>query len=381
MKKEILVVTGTRAEYGLLRSTMDELRKNKRFSLSVLVTGMHTLKKYGNTQAEVKKDGYPIGATVPVDEDDEQYQALAKEIKGIGDFLMRAQPDCVLLLGDRDEPFAAAIAAAHLRIPIAHIHGGDRSGFVIDEPIRHSITKFSDLHFTICPSSAARVRQLGEESWRVKVVGAPGFDEILSMKYASRAMVAKELGLDLSRRWILAVQHPTVTDPTPLGEQIRPLLQILEQEYPDDEKIVIYPNSDTGSNVFIAELEKMEGKEHFHLFRNLPRETFLNVFKQAACMVGNSSAGIIESGALHIPALSIGGRQRDRERGPNVLEAGYDKGSVRKGLQRVMSPAFMQMTKRAKSPYGRGGVGKKIVVLLEKLLDDPRLGRKQFIDT
>ena len=319
-------------------------------------------------------------ATVPVSEKDEQYQSLAKETKGIGDFLMHSRPDCVLVLGDRDEPLAAAMAAAHLNIPIAHIHGGDRSGFVIDEPTRHALTKFSNLHFTICPSSGRRVRQLGEEPWRVHVVGAPGFDEILSMRYSSRAAVAKKLKLDPTRRWILVVHHPTVTDPIPLKEQVKPLLYVLGTEYKDDEKIVVYPNSDTGSAAFIEEFEKMERKDRFHLFRTFERETFLNVFKQAACMVGNSSAGIIESGALHIPILSIGGRQRDRERGSNVLEADYDATNICKGMQKVLSPDFVKMTKKAKSPYGKGGVGKKIVALLERLLNHPRLRYKEFND-
>jgi GDP/UDP-N,N'-diacetylbacillosamine 2-epimerase (hydrolysing) len=379
-KKTVLVVTGTRAEYGLLRSTMDAIALQKSLELKVLVTGMHTLKTYGNTQSLIKKDRYPIAKTVSLAEGDQPNQAFAKELIGIGSYLEQNKPDLLLLLGDRDEPMAAAIAAAHLQIPIAHIHGGDRSGYVIDEFIRHSLTKFSHLHFTISPSSTKRVLQLGEEKWRVHTVGAPGFDQILFLEYPSRVDLARTLKLDPNKKWMLVLEHPTVSDSTPLRDQIAPLLNVITEEYPEYEKAIIYPNSDTGSDVFIKEIEKLRNRKNVHLFRSLPREEYLSLMKYAAALVGNSSSGIIESGALKIPTLNIGGRQRGRERGKNVIEVEYDISSIRKGLGKVLSSQFASVAKKAKSPYGTGGTGKKIAALIARHINDPRLPKKDFID-
>ncbi len=379
-KKEVLVVTGTRAEYGLLRSSMDAILKDKRLSLKVLVTGMHTLKRYGHTVKEITKDGYSISKIISVSENDSPNAAFAKETEGIGRYLKQNRPDLLLLLGDRDEPLAAAIAAAHLQIPIAHIHGGDRSGFVIDEFIRHSLTKFSHLHFAISPSSSKRILQLGEEAWRVHTTGAPGFDEILTLKYPSRISLAKTLALDPEKKWLLVLHHPTISDSTPMKEQIRPLLDIVTKEYPEYEKIVIYPNSDSGSAIFIQEIEKLKNRKDVHLFRSLPRSKYLSVMKYARAMIGNSSSGIIESGALKIPSLTIGGRQSGRERGPNVIEVGYDTSSIQRGIKKVLSSEFAEATKKSKSPYGTGGVGKKVGALIAKYITDPRLLKKEFID-
>jgi len=379
-KKTILVVTGTRAEYGLLRSTMDAIRVRKDLTLSVLVTGMHTLKAFGNTQALIKKDGYPVAATVSIKESDSHTDALAKEIAGIGAYLERKRPDLVLVLGDRDEPLAAALAAAHLQIPIAHVHGGDRSGFVIDEFIRHSLTKFSHLHFAICKSSRNRILQIGEESWRVFNVGAPGFDEILGTKLIARERLARELKLNPDRRWILVMQHPTISDSVDIRSQIRPLLEVLRNDYPQHEKIIVYPNSDNGSNIFIAEIKKFSDLPNFHIFKNLSRDLFLAAQKHSDAIVGNSSSGIIESGALRTPSLTIGGRQRDRDRGANVVEANYDASGIRKGLRYILSPVFKKTVQNSKSPYGAGGAGKKIAKLIALQICNPKLLQKRFVD-
>jgi GDP/UDP-N,N'-diacetylbacillosamine 2-epimerase (hydrolysing) len=378
-KKKILVVTGTRAEYGLLRSTMDALLKKHSVSLDVLVTGIHTLKLYGNTQEEVVADGYPVGIIVPILPEDSMFESLAKELIGIGRYLEVNRPDCILVLGDRGEALAGALAAAHTGIPIAHIHGGDRSGYVIDEPIRHSITKFAHLHFVICPSSEKRVLQLGEESWRVHMVGAPGMDEIVTLQTVSREEIAERLSLDPSKRWILVVHHPTINDPIPLQDQIVPLMKVLQDTYGEDEKILVYPNSDKGADVFIREIKNNQGPR-FHIHESLPRSLFLNVFAQSVAIVGNSSAGIIESGGLHIPSLTIGGRQSDRERGQNVVHSGYSESEIQKGLSQILSESFRKHAKEVSSPYGEGGTGTRIADLIVKNLEDTRLLAKEFID-
>ena len=241
------------------------------------------------------------------------------------------------------------------------MHGGDRSGFVIDEFIRHSLTKFSHLHFAICKSSRNRILQLGEESWRVFNVGAPGFDEILGTKLIARERLALELKLDPNRQWILAVQHPTISDPVDIRSQIKPLLEVLRKDYPQHEKIIVYPNSDKGSNIFIEEIKKVANLPRFHVFKNLRRDLFLAAQKNSAAIVGNSSSGIIERGA-------------------NVVEANYDASGIRNGLRCVLSPVFKKTVQKAKSPYGAGGAGKKIAKLIALQIRNPKLLKKRFVD-
>lgn len=370
-RKKVLVVTGTRAEYGLLRSTMDAIRKDKRLTLSVLVTGMHTLRKYGNTQMEVKRNGYPIVATVPVREKDEQYQALAKETKGIGDFLARSLPDCVLVLGDRDEPLAAAIAAAHLNIPIAHIHGGDVTGTGVDENIRHAITKFAHLHFPATAQSAMRLKALGEESWRITTVGTPGLDGLRVQRSAPRRNVARELGLDVSRPWMVIVQHPTPFDKTPLQMQIREVLNAIAC-FPDHEKIIVYPNSDTGSNLFLKAISGLRGKR-YHVFPSLPRERYASVIAQSEVLVGNSSSGIIEAAFLGTPTVDIGNRQKGRECGQSVITAPYNTVAIEKAIRRSVALKRKQGGRAFISPYGEGKAGEKIARILATKLSKPNL--------
>lgn len=378
LKKKILVVTGTRAEYGLLRSTMDALRADARVDMRMLVTGMHTLASFGNTQNEIRQDGYQIAARVPIRESDDMLGALSREIAGIRAYCDRSRPDCIVVLGDRDEPLAAAIVAAHLNIPLAHIHGGDVSGTTtVDNAIRGAITKFAHLHFPTTALGASRIRAFGEEPWRIHAVGAPGLDQIKHMRFPTRAETARTLGLDPARRWILAVHHPTPFDETPIMEQIRPLMTALVQDFPDDEKIVIYPNSDTGTRSFVREIERARSQSRMHIRRTMPRDLYLAAFRHAACIVGNSSSGIIESTSLRVPSVSVGTRQSNRERGANVIASGYDRTSITRSLRRALSQAFRRISDRAKSPYGRGTAGRDIARYICSGLEDPRIMRKR----
>lgn len=376
-KKIILAVTGTRAEYGLLKSSIDGIRASKKLRLKLLATGMHTQKKFGYTLNDIKKDGVPVDCVVKIGENDSMLASLSKEISGIERYCLRHRPDIILVLGDRDEPFAAAIVGGHLNIPVAHIHGGDVSSGVVDDYIRHSITKFSHLHFTISKHSQARVLQLGEEKWRVFNVGSPGLDNLARFPRQSKKELALSLRLDAGKPWFIVLQHPTPLDSVAMKNQIIPTLQAVRQF--DAEKIIIYPNSDTGSDVFIKEIQKLPLKKGFHAHKSLTRNVYLSLLRASAVLAGNSSSGIIESGYFRLPTVNIGKRQQGRECGKNVIHVGYNKKEISKAIAKAQTRAFASICQKSAHPYGSGNAGKKIVSILERLPINAKLLDKKFV--
>ncbi|MDP3900339.1 MAG: UDP-N-acetylglucosamine 2-epimerase [bacterium] len=375
-KKTILVVTGSRAEYGLLKSTVKEIIASKKLELKLLVTGMHTLKKYGLTINEIKKDKLPIANVVKISEKADMADALAQEIVGIKKYCQKNRPDLILVLGDRDEPFAAAIVGGHLGIPVGHIHGGDVSGVVVDDYIRHSITKFSHLHFTASKYSQQRVLKLGEENWRVFNVGAPGWDSLKEEKFLSRQELADKFNLDKNRKWFLVLQHPAPLENISVAEQIKPTLKAIAGY--EAEKIIIYPNSDTGSELVIKEINKYQGKSNYHLYKNLNRVIYLSLFKHCDVLIGNSSSGIIESGFFRLPTVNIGNRQLGREADKNVIHVNYNQADIKKAIELALADNFKKKIKVGKNIYGNGSAGKKIVKILENMTYDYKLLAKKF---
>ncbi|PIR93157.1 UDP-N-acetylglucosamine 2-epimerase (hydrolyzing) [Candidatus Falkowbacteria bacterium CG10_big_fil_rev_8_21_14_0_10_43_10] len=375
-KKIILVVTGTRAEYGLLESTIKEIMKSKKLELRLLVTGMHTLKRYGLTINEIKKDKLPITKVVKIKERSDMLDALAQEIIGIKKYCEKNRPDLILVLGDRDEPFAAAITGGHLGIPVGHIHGGDVSGAVVDDYIRHAITKFSHLHFTASKYSRQRVLKLGEEKWRVFNVGAPGWDNLKEEKYLNRQELADKFKLDKNKKWFLVLQHPAPLENISVIRQITPTLKAIARH--DAEKIIIYPNSDTGSDIIARTINNYRGRKNYHINKSLERKVYLSFLKHGDLLIGNSSSGIIESGFFKLPTVNIGNRQSGRETGRNVIHAGYEEKGITRAISRALSADFRENIKMENNIYGSGAAGKKIVKILERVAYDHKLLAKKF---
>lgn len=375
-KKRVLIVTGTRAEYGLLRPLMRAIQKSKKLSLEVLVTGMHTLPQHGETTNEIRDDGMPIVDVVPIAADDTMAGALGKEIIGIGKYCAQNRPDLIVVLGDRDESFAGAIVGGHLGIPVAHIHGGDKTGFVVDEYIRHATTKFSHLHFAATKASARRIKLLGEEAWRIFVVGGPGLDELRSLKTLSQKDIAKKYGLSLNESWNVVLMHPVALEKTSLNNQIAPLLK--QANALAGEKVILYPNADTGSDVFIVEIEKYRSAPNTHVFRHIPRVDLIALLKNADLLIGNSSMGIIDASYLKIPTVNVGSRQAFRERGSNVVDCDYTEASIQKAIQKASSPAFKKKVLQGKSPYGDGKATARIVRIIEQNIDRLDLFQKKL---
>lgn len=372
-KRSVLVITGTRAEYGLLRPVLRKILKSKKLELKLLVTGMHTLSAFGSTIDDIKRDGIPITHVVPITTADSMLAALSKEIAGIEAWAVQHKPNMVMVWGDRDEAFAGAIVAGHLQIPLVHIGGGDVSGHGVDEKIRHAISKFAHLHFAISQQSASRLKKLGEESWRIQVSGTTAFEDTQML---SKKDLAQKLGLPPNVPWVLVSQHATSQDTAPIKTQITETIEGLK--HVAGAHIWIYPNSDTGADVIVSALQKLEGEPNVFVFKSLSHENYISLLSHADVVVGNSSSGIVEAGYFHTPVVNIGNRQKGRECGKNVMQVGYVRADITKAVLKALSPSFKAFCKKAKHPYGNGKASKQIVSALEKIRIDEKLVYKKI---
>lgn len=380
--RRILVLTGTRAEYGLLKSSMEAISRHEMLSLTVVATGMHLSPRYGRTVDEITADGFTVDRKVLMQLEGDSGAAMAKSLgigtAGLAEAFESLDPDVVLLLGDRDEALAGALAAAHMNVPVAHVHGGDSMhGAVIDDSIRHAITKFAHIHFPASEQSAERIRRMGEEEWRITVSGAPGLDDVLSREYDSPEDVLAMYDLNPDRSLLLVVQHPVTTQAERAGEQMAATLDAVTSF--DAQVVVIYPNSDAGSEKIIAELGSRPFDDQVHLFQSLPREEYLGMLAAADVMVGNSSSGIIEAPSFDLPVVDVGPRQEGRERADNTVSVPHDSEVIRDAIERCLSDdSLRDRADSCQNPYNHGGAGKRICERLAKLRLDESLIRKQL---
>lgn len=381
MKRKIAVVTGTRAEYGLLRPVLKAIQAEPRLEVLLVVTGMHLSHEFGYTVGEIEGDGFRIDARVDMLLSSDSPEAMAKSvglgILGMAQAWERLRPDMILVLGDRVEPLAAVIAGAYMNIPIAHIHGGDRTAGGLDESARHAITKFAHIHFPATKGSAERILGMGEDEWRVHVVGSPALDALLNEPSLGRAALADKYGLEVSGPLILVLQHPVTTEVDQASSQMRETLEaVVMLGYP---AVVIYPNSDAGGRRMIEVIREHEGRPFIKAFKSLPRSDYLGMMKVASVMVGNSSSGIIDAPSLGLPAVNIGIRQEGRERGKNVIDVGHDRQEILKGMKKAISDqGFLAEVRKCESPYGEGKTGPRIADILGRIEITPRLLQKKI---
>ena len=326
---------------------------------------------------------YPIKKIIPMyDENDSSNSALGKAVgRSIINFtevLTELKPDMLLILGDRYEPLVAAIASSTLKIPIAHIHGGDISiGGHADDSVRHAITKFAHIHLPATEQSAERIIRMGEEEWRVHVVGSPVLDIILNETLLPAEALSEKLGLDLSRPLILLVQHPVTTQANEAAEQMRETLEaIVEIGNPT---VLLYPNSDTGGRRMIEVIKEYEKQTFIKTFKSLPRREYLSMMKAAGVMVGNSSSGIIEAPSFGLPVVNIGIRQEGRERGHNIIDVNHNKPEIIKAVEKAITDKeFLTEVKKCQSPYGDGKAAPRITEILNKVEITPQLLQKKI---
>ncbi len=370
MRLRVAAVTGSRAEFGLLRPILQELRRRQGVDLKLAVTGLHLLAGYGNTIEDIRKSGVPIEGTVPMYEgevEDPNYhgKALARGVDGFTRLLSEWRPQWVLVLGDRLEPLAAVLAASTLNLAIAHIHGGDRAtGSHIDEQIRHAITKFAHLHLAATEASAERVRKLGEETWRIHVVGAPALDAIRTLEVPAEADVRKRLGLPSKGAYGVFVYHATIHAGERAGEEARLALSTLLEAV--GHVVALRPNNDAGNQHVRAALASMD-PARVRTFDHLEPALYYGALTNAAVMVGNSSSGIIEARFFGLPVVNVGERNFGRECAKNVAFVDAEVKAVKAALLRARDDkAYRKVCRTCPNPYGKGNAAKSIADAIEK---------------
>ncbi|MGE5111018.1 MAG: UDP-N-acetylglucosamine 2-epimerase [Acidobacteriaceae bacterium] len=382
MSRRIGVVTVARSDYGIYFPVLKLLQSDSDFDLQLIVAAAHFSPQFGNTIEEIEKDGFPISARVPVPMQDDSQQEVARAIgEGLHRFAATyeaVRPDILLVLGDRYEMFAAATAALPLRIPVAHIHGGELTLGAIDDAMRHCITKLSHIHFAATEEYGRRIRQLGEEPWRVHVTGSPVVDVILGLQPITKQQLESEIGLDLPGS-LLVTFHPVTLDEAAAPERISNLLDALAQL--DFSLIFTYPNADSGSNDIIREVRMfVKERRNARLFPNLGFRKYQSLQKYVAAMVGNSSSGFVEAACARLPVVNIGSRQEGRLRTPNIIDVPCDVTAIVSAIRKATDPAVRESAATMKNPYGDGHSAEKIVATLKALPPRPKLLKKKFQD-
>ncbi len=375
--RTIAVVTGTRAEFGLLTPIMKAIRADRRFRLQVIAAGQHFVANRGNTWKEIPRAGFRIDAKIKAPEPTRATawmgEALGDMTAGFSRLFARMRPDWLLVLGDRAEPLAAALAATELGgIAIAHLHGGEVTGHRLDDQGRRLLSAMAHLHLAATPLSARRLKAMGEAPWRIRRVGAPGLDSILGASRVQRRDILPRYGLSASEPFLILAQHAVPHQADQARRQVLETLKALRLvKLP---VIATAPNTDRGGEVILRELRKAASAGHLRrLVPSMPHRDYLALLSHAAALVGNSSSGIIEAPAFGTPAVDIGVRQAGRERSAQVIPVPHRAEAIAGGIRKALSSAFLRRIARIRSPYGDGHTTPKVVRLLATLPLDERL--------
>ncbi|MGE5503037.1 MAG: UDP-N-acetylglucosamine 2-epimerase [Actinomycetota bacterium] len=368
-RRRICIVTCTRAEYGLLHWLIKEVQAEPEFELQLVVGGTHLSPQYGNTVAEIERDGIPIAERVDMlvagDTPEAAAHTAAKGLAGLGEALGRLKPHVVVLLGDRYEILAAALAATLHRIPIAHIHGGEATEGAVDDAIRHAVTKLAHLHFVAAEDYARRVIQMGEDPARVFNVGAPALDNLRRTPLPGRAELEAGLGMALASPLLMVTYHP-VTLRAGQAAAVAELLAALDT-VPQATVVVTGTNADVGRDEVAALLADWAGRRQGPtlLVQSLGRVRYLGCVAIADAVVGNSSSGIIEAPALGVPTVNIGSRQQGRVRAQSVIDCGEDRGAIAAAIARALDPGFRASLAGMAYPFGDGSAARRMVEVLK----------------
>jgi UDP-hydrolysing UDP-N-acetyl-D-glucosamine 2-epimerase len=371
--RKIAVVTGTRAEYGLLYWIIKGIHEDPGLEMQLIVTGMHLSPEFGCTVRDIEKDGFPIAEKIEMllSSDSEVSISVSMGIGLIGfaKAYERLKPDVLLVLGDRFEILSAVSAAVPLRIPVAHIHGGESTEGVMDEQFRHAITKMSAIHFPAMERYADRIIRMGEKPERVYCFGAPGLDNLYKLKLMTRNELIKELDIPENTKIGAVTFHPETIDGFPVESQARELLKALSK-IKDVFWVVTMSNADPGGRAIQALMENFVSKniDRSKMFMSLGQLRYLSLLKHAHLMVGNSSSGIIEAPSFRLPVVNIGDRQRGRIRSGNIIDVPVCKEEgIIKAIKKAISVTFVDSLKGLENPYGKGKTSVKIVRVLKKV--------------
>jgi len=382
--RKLCVVTGSRADYGLLYWLMKDIQADTELQLQLIVTGMHLSPEFGLTWQNIITDGFEIDRKVEMLLSSDTPVGIAKAtglgIIGFADALTELQPDILVILGDRFEIFAAAQAAMHLRIPIAHIHGGELTEGAIDDAIRHALSKMAHLHFTATEVYRRRVIQLGEQPDRVFNVGAPGLDNIHRLSLLDREAFENAIGFKLGKCNLLVTFHPVTLEKATTSEQFEALLQALDA-FEDAHILFTYGNADADGRIIADKIEtyRLRHPHRVAAFVSLGALRYLSAMRHVDAVVGNSSSGLIEAPAFKIPTVDIGDRQRGRLAACSVLHCEPKTDEIRNALHVALSSSFRQSLANMTAPYGGGHTSPAIKALLKQTPLDG-LVKKTFHD-
>lgn len=384
--RRIGVVTGTRAEYGLLYWIIKGIHEDPQLELQLIVAAMHLSPEFGLTIKDIEKDGFPIARRVEMLLSSDSEFGIAASMGlgmiGFANAYERLNPDILVVLGDRFEILSAVASAAQFRIPVAHIHGGESTKGAIDDMYRHAITKMSHIHFPSRYFYAKRIIQMGERPERVFCVGAPGVDSVYKLSLLDRHALVKTLKIPLEKPYGVVTYHPVTLKKESAQSHMKELVGALKT-FPDIYWIFTFPNAETESSTIIKEITKFT-KNHpmnARVFTSLGQLKYLSLLNHAALMIGNSSSGIIEAPSFELPVVNIGIRQHGRIRAKNVIDVEVcKKERIISAIRRAISADFKNSLKGLKSFYGEGNTSEKIVEILKKIRLDRKLLQKEFFD-
>jgi UDP-N-acetylglucosamine 2-epimerase (non-hydrolysing)/GDP/UDP-N,N'-diacetylbacillosamine 2-epimerase (hydrolysing) len=375
MRRTIAVVTSSRADYSHLYWPLRELQQHPQVDLKLIVMAAHLAPRFGLAVAEIERDGFPVAARIECllssDTDVGMAKTLGLAVLGLADTLGAMRPDLLLLIADRYEMLAPASVALTLRIPIAHIEGGEISEGAIDDAVRNALTKMAHIHFTSTDAARRRVIAMGEEAHRVHRAGAPSLDHVRRSRLATRQELEQGLGLTLAARVIVIAYHPVTLfrDTTFEADALFRALEVLAEDG-DTQLLFCYPNADAGAYSLMSRIEQFCARHaQARLFVNLPATTYWSLLREASLLLGNSSSGIMEAASFHLPVVDVGMRQRGRERGTNVLHATIAEGDAAPDdllaqIAHALQPEFRERLRGMENLYGDGHAAERIVEVL-----------------
>lgn len=384
--KRIGIMTGTRAEYGLLKSLMQEINKDNDLELYLIVSGMHLSPEFGMTYQEIEEDGFEINAKVEMLLSSDSPAGISKSIGlgviGFADEFQRADLDMLILLGDRYEALSAAICAMVMRIPIAHLHGGELTEGAIDEGIRHSITKMSYLHFTSTEQYRNRVIQLGENPERVFYVGALGVENIKKINLMTKEELERSIHFEIDENTVVVTYHPVTLENNTVEEQFLNLLKVLDRN-PKIRMIFTKANADTNGRIVNELIDKYaaQNSERACAFVSLGQKRYLSALKYCRIVIGNSSSGIIEAPSFGKPIINIGDRQKGRICADSVINCGYTQQEIQQAMETALTEEFENKARNCRNPYEKENTAANIIsVIKDYLLNDKINLKKRFYD-
>jgi GDP/UDP-N,N'-diacetylbacillosamine 2-epimerase (hydrolysing) len=384
-KNKICVVTGSRADYGLLLWVMKEIESKENLELVPVATGAHLEKKWGYTVDKIISDGFKNVVKIKSHKGNTSPHGIALSmsecIKNFSEYFRNNKPEMLVILGDRHEILAVALASLPYNIPIAHLGGGEVSEGAIDDSIRHALTKLSHFHFAITEKCAERIIKMGEEPWRVHAVGSPRLDFTTRMKYKSKDELEKKLGIDFSKKTALTIFHPSTLENKSAEKQTKELLKALASI--ECQKLIFYPNIDVNSDIIIGKLEDFcKERKDAKLFQPLEMEDYLSLLNSVDIMIGNSSAGIVEAPSFRLPVVNVGNRQKGRDCMKNVIHVGNNSQEISDGINKgLYDKDFITSLSDLENIYGDGKASLKIADIISGIdFDNFPIAKKNCLD-